>query len=217
MTDALIDPDSERALLALPDVSRETLTSLSALAALLVKWNRSINLIARRDEAQLWSRHILDSAALWPVIRQAGSESSTVLDIGSGGGFPGLVLATLARHAAGDQTFDLVDSDQRKCAFLRESAARLNLPARVTCSRIEDLPVRRWDWVTARALASVDDLLGMTVALRKEGARLALLKGDRVKEELTAAQRRWHIEHQVLPNALTGRGYILIIERAQRI
>lgn len=217
MTALPIDPEVERKLLAVPDVSRETIEALQRLAELLAKWNRSINLVARRDEELLWPRHILDSAALWPVMAPTSRQAGAVLDIGSGGGFPGLVLAAIARLAGAELRFDLVDSDQRKCAFLREAAARLDLPASATCARVESLEVKQWDWVTARALASVSDLLDMTEPMRDGGARLALLKGDRVKDELTDAQRRWHIEHQVLPNALTGRGYILIIERAQRI
>jgi 16S rRNA (guanine527-N7)-methyltransferase len=129
-------------------VSRETLARLEAYAALLLAWNRRVNLVGRGTEEDLWRRHMLDSAQLHPLI-PAGAR--TLVDLGSGAGFPGLVLAIL-----GGPHVHLVESDQRKAVFLREAARVTGAAAMVHAIRIEAAPPLAADIVTARALAPLD-------------------------------------------------------------
>ena len=129
------------------NVSRETLFKFEAYLTLLEKWQRRINLVANSTMANVWQRHILDSAQL---IKFYPANTKKILDVGSGAGFPGLVLAIM-----GDVTVDLVESDQRKAVFLSTVIRELGLPAKVHNQRIETMPNLRPDVITARALASV--------------------------------------------------------------
>ncbi|MCI4662629.1 MAG: 16S rRNA (guanine(527)-N(7))-methyltransferase RsmG [Neomegalonema sp.] len=199
-------------LLEALNVSRETLERLNHFAALLEKWNQRINLVSPRDMGVLWQRHICDCAGLSGL----ALPGRHWLDIGSGGGFPGLVLAVLAKDAAPERAFTLVDSDKRKTAFLVRAIAELELNAVAKAARIEDLTMPPPDIITGRALAPVDRLLSWTENLRGIATELALLKGRQVGEELTDAEANWHIEKEVLPNPFSEDGQILRIRRASR-
>src|SRR5262245_48768743 len=131
-----------------PDVSRETLGRLEVMVETLLRWRKAINLIGRATLDDIWGRHILDSAQLAPLIP---AEAKTVADLGSGAGFPGLVLAAL--RPALDIT--LIEADARKSAYLGEAARKMGLPRqpKIVVSRIEAAPPARADVVTARALA----------------------------------------------------------------
>jgi 16S rRNA (guanine527-N7)-methyltransferase len=166
-------------------VSRETLQRLKIYVGLLLKWNHTINLISRRDEAIIWQRHIEDCLALLPLL-PAGFPHA--IDLGSGGGLPGLVLAI-----ASDRPFHLVEADQRKAAFLREAARATGASVTVHALRIEqaDLPPTRV--VTARALAPLDELLGWAHRLLAPGGVALFPKGRSATEELTQAAARWQM------------------------
>lgn len=189
-------------------VSRETLARLEAYAALLAQWNERINLVARDSMRDPWRRHFLDSAQLLPFIPEG---ARSLLDLGSGAGFPGLVLATL-----GVPGVELVESDARKCAFLRE-AARIAV-ARVILhnTRIESLPTHPVDVVTARGCASLDRLFLLSQRLIGPHTSCVFLKGERVEEELTAARRAWNMTASLHPSRSDPRGVIVVLEQIAR-
>lgn len=173
-------------------VSRETLGRLEAYSELLLQWQQRINLISPSTVSDLWSRHILDSAQLVrlrPCARQW-------VDLGSGGGLPGLVIACFLAENA-DGCIHLVESNGKKAAFLRHVATTLSLPAQIHARRIEEaIPLLpQPEIVTARALATLDELIGYSNLLLKRGAIGLFPKGRDVDEELTAAQRNWHFSY----------------------
>lgn len=157
---------------------------LASYAALLRRWNATINLIGRADEAELERRHIEDSLQLIPLIPD-GTRSA--LDLGSGAGFPGLVLAV-----ATGIPFTLIEADQRKCAFLREAARVTDAPVDIQAVRMETVAARA-PLVTARALASVSDLLPTLARLVAPGGAALLMKGRTAEDELTAVGPQWQM------------------------
>ena len=165
------------------DVSRETMAGKSVSDALdrysriLMKWQTSINLVSRKTLGTLWSRHILDSAQL---LAHLPSSPCRVMDIGSGAGFPGLILAIATHHEV-----HLVESDQRKCAFLRAAAREVGVDVVIHNERIEALPDIEADVITARALAPLDKLLDLTHHHHHDNQQLLFLKGKTAKQELT--------------------------------
>ena len=179
--------------------------ALEDFAALLLRWNRTINLIARRDEAQLWQRHIEDSLQLIPLLDPLPARA---IDLGSGGGFPGLVLCI-----ATGIPFDLIESDQRKCAFLREAARLTGAPAKVHACRIEAADVAPGPLVTARALAPLDELCALVAPKLAPGGTFLALKGANAAAELTAAKARWHMQVDCLPSRTNPEGTILRIRQ----
>lgn len=159
------------------DVSRETLDNLDAYAKLLEKWQKRINLVSRNTLPELWTRHFLDSAQ---VFRALPPGTKTLVDMGSGAGFPGLVLAIL-----GVPDVHLIESDTRKVAFLREAARVTGAQVTLHNDRIENVPPFPADVVTARALASIRQLLDYAHPfLAEKGGFCIFPKGRRYKEEL---------------------------------
>jgi 16S rRNA (guanine527-N7)-methyltransferase len=198
------------AALRLVRVSRETLARLDAFVALLQKWQRKINLIGRGTEDSLWTRHIADSLQLLDLAPAA----RTWVDLGSGGGFPGLVIACALAERPGARVH-LVESNTRKAAFLREAARNLRLPALVHAERIEDF-VSNFadspDVVTARALASLEDLLAYAAPLMENGAQALFLKGQDVEAELTEAAKSWNIQADLVPSRTDRGGRIVVVK-----
>ena len=188
-----------------PSVSRET---LERFADLLLRWNRHLNLISRRDEPLIWERHIADSLQLAELI---SPRPARAIDIGSGGGFPGLVLSI-----ATGIPFDLIEADQRKAAFLLEAARKLNAPVRVYACRAEAAPLLPAGLITARAVAPLSALLALAAPLLAPGGFCLFLKGSRVDDELTAAGAKWHMQVQQLPSRTPG-GSILRITDLIRV
>ncbi len=166
-------------------VPRETRERLVAYVDLLLRWQRTIHLISQHDVAQVWTRHIADSLQLLPLI-PPGTDRG--IDLGSGAGLPGLVLAI-----ASGISFDLVEADHRKAAFLREAARLTAAPATVYATRIEAVALPRAPLITARALAPLDTLLGWAAPLLAPGGTCLFPKGRGVEDELTAAAARWHM------------------------
>ncbi len=189
-------------------VSRETLERLRTYADLLVKWTARIDLVAPSTLPDLWRRHMLDSAQLAPLV---APDVRRLVDLGSGGGFPGLVLAIL-----GAPDVHLVESDQRKCAFLREVARATGTPVTIHAARIEAVPPLMADLVTARALAPVDRLLGWAVPHLAPGGCCLFLKGVRSDDELTAASGTWTMAVDPLPSRSDPSGRILRLKDIAR-
>ena len=163
-------------------VSRETMDRLARHLDLLCRWQKRINLVGAATLADPWRRHMLDSAQLAPLVPAAGAR---VADLGSGAGFPGLVLALLR-----DGPVDLIESDGRKAAFLGEAVRVTGAPAEVHNARAESLALKA-DAVVARACAPLDRLLGLALPLLAPDGICLFLKGARVEEEVEVARARW--------------------------
>jgi 16S rRNA (guanine527-N7)-methyltransferase len=186
------------------DVSRETLARLKAYLGLLSDWNSRHNLVSAASLEDAWRRHFLDSAQLATFI---GKEDRTLVDLGSGAGFPGLVLAALRPQLS----VTLYESIRKKCDFLRAAAERMALNVDVQNARIEDAPARISDIVTARACAPLDRLLGYAQHFVGPQTRCLLLKGQNVEVELTEARNSWTMEVTRHPSVSGPSGTILDI------
>ncbi len=185
----------------LADVSRETSAKLRIHAALLLQWRGRVNLIGDSTYPDLWRRHFLDSAQLHALIPR---DATTLLDIGSGAGFPGLVLS-----AMGGLEVQLIESDGRKCGFLREVVAAAALPATIHNKRAEDFDSLRADIVTARAVAPLPRLLDYSTRLLAPGGSFLFHKGRAVEDELTDAAKRWKMDVERFPSQTDPSGTIL--------
>ncbi len=171
-------------------VSREAEELLKAYAGLIRKWNPAINLVAPGTLTDLERRHIQDSAQLYELARP---QEGSWIDLGSGGGLPGIVVAILARDLP--LTVTLVESDRRKSAFLQTCRRELNLSSLVVKSaRIETLPESRFRFASARALASLQNLLPMLVAQLASNGEAWLLKGRSWKQEVEAAKAEFSFD-----------------------
>jgi 16S rRNA (guanine527-N7)-methyltransferase len=186
-------------------VSRETDARLRTFVDLLLNWNQRINLIAASDEAIVWERHVADSLSLLPLLPAGFAHG---IDIGSGGGFPGLVLAIAA-----DRPFHLVESDQRKAAFLREAARAVEAPAVVHAERVERVRIDPAPLITARAVAALPILLRWSARLLAPGGVCIFPKGRNVEGELTAAVAEWNMRVERLPSPTDSSATILRISQ----
>jgi len=210
-----IDLSADRArALTLVTVSRETLARFDAFVTLLLKWQATTNLVAPSTLGHVWTRHIADSLQLLTL----APDARAWLDLGSGGGFPGLVLACALAERSGARVH-LVESNAKKAAFLREAARALMLPALVHAARIEEV-IHRWsepvDIVTARALAPLADLLAYAAPILKTGAQGLFPKGQDVEAELTEASKYWRIEATLAPSVTSPDARIVVVRRAER-
>jgi 16S rRNA (guanine527-N7)-methyltransferase len=176
---------------------------LRRFAGLLLRWNTTLNLIAAPDADVVWERHIADSLQLVPLIPAGVTRA---VDLGTGGGFPGLVLAI-----ATGATFDLIESDHRKASFLRTAVRETGARATVHCCRIEDAVVSPASLVTARALAPLRRLLPLAAPLLAADGVCLFLKGAKVDEELAAAERDWTMTVSRVPSQTSPDGVILRI------
>ena len=158
------------------NVSHETLCDLSSFHDLLLKWQKRLNLISPKTTNEIWDRHILDSAQLCSFLPK---KPCCILDIGSGAGLPGVVLSILTNHE-----IHLVESDRKKCAFLRTALSRVNSNALVHETRLEEMSSLRADIITARAFAPLQRLLALTQKQHHPKLRFLLLKGRDVNSEL---------------------------------
>lgn len=197
-----------------PDVSRETNERLEHYAALLRKWNPSINLVSKSTIETLWTRHILDSAQIFKMISHPIPHWA---DLGSGGGFPGLVIAIMAIEAGSPTKTTLVESDARKCTFLRTVIRETGANAEVLNGRIEDIPPLQANVLSARALADLPTLLAFTDRhLRADGVAL-FPKGETWQKELEHAQTKWHFQHQFAKSETEAGPVILRITGVSRV
>ncbi|MBP2293885.1 16S rRNA (guanine(527)-N(7))-methyltransferase RsmG [Azospirillum rugosum] len=190
-------------------VSRETLDRLAAYDATLRKWQPKINLVGPSTLPDAWRRHFLDSAQLFPLI----PESARVLvDLGSGAGFPGLVLAIM-----GVPEVHLVESDARKCAFLREAARAANAKITVHNKRIEAVTGIEADVVTARALAPLSELLAWAHPFIGNRGATLFPKGQNVAEELTDTTKYWKMRTERFDSRTDPTGTILRVSGIDRV
>jgi 16S rRNA (guanine527-N7)-methyltransferase len=204
--------DRARAL-ALVAVSRETVARLDRFAALLLDWHSRMNLIAASTVPTLWTRHIADSLQLLAIAPQARKWA----DLGSGGGFPGVPIAcALADRNSAE--VHLIESNNKKAAFLREVVRVTGAPAVVHAERIADFARGfrgELDAVTARALAPLPELLSIAYPLLKRGAQGLFPKGQDVDAELTKATKCWSIQASLVPSRTDPKSRVLVIREAK--
>jgi 16S rRNA (guanine527-N7)-methyltransferase len=204
--------DRARALALVP-VSRETAARLDRFAALLLDWQGRLNLIAASTAPLLWTRHIADSLQLLGLAPQARKW----VDLGSGAGFPGLPIAC----ALADQDpaeVHLIESNNKKAAFLREAIRVTGAPAIVHPQRIADFRKQfhgELDAVTARALAPLPELLSIAYPLLKRGPLGIFPKGQDVDAELTEAAKCWSIQASLVPSRTDPKSRVVVIRRAE--
>lgn len=206
MPSAAKAPLSAEDFAAAADVSRETLDRLLAFDAALLDWNARHNLVARSTLADRWRRHFLDSAQLFPLIPR---DAATFVDLGSGAGFPGLVLAAMG---TGRLEVTLIESVGKKTAFLAAAAAAMGLSnVRIVADRIEKAAISPPDVLTARALAPLDALLGLAHRHCGKSTLCLFLKGQDVASELTEASKSWKMDVTRYPSATSAGSTILAI------
>ncbi len=206
-----LDQDRDTAL-AMFDVSRETLTRLDRFVGLLLNWQRRTNLISPSTISTVWTRHIADSLQLLDLVETPYATPSVWADLGSGGGFPGLVIACALAEVSGAR-IHLIESNTKKAAFLREAVRETKTPGIVHPMRAETAApaIEAAKYVTARALAPLPVLLGLVAPFLKKGAKALLMKGQDLDRELTIATKHWNIEAEIVPSKTSDSGRILIV------
>jgi 16S rRNA (guanine527-N7)-methyltransferase len=202
------------AALALTPVSRETEARLDRFVDLLQTWQAKTNLVSPATLPTVWSRHVSDSLQLLALV----PEAKIWVDFGSGGGFPGLVLACALADVP-DAQVHLIERNGKKAGFLREALRVTKAAATVHLADIEDTVDRLAgpvDCVTARAVAPLNQLIGFAEPLVKKGAKALFLKGQDVEVELTEATKSWKIEPHLHASRTGGRGWIVELDRIER-
>ncbi len=191
------------------NVSRETFSELEEFANLVLKWNQKINLVSKKITInELWERHIIDSAQLIPLVKEA----KIITDFGSGGGFPGVVLAILTKAEV-----NLVESDERKCAFLREASSKLPINIKIHNNRIEKITPWQSDVLTARALASMEELFKLLEKFVDKSKFCIFLKGQNVVEEIKEASRYWDFDYKLHPSITDELARVVCVTRLNKI
>ena len=185
-------------------VSRETLARLKGYADMLADWNERHNLVARSTLPDRWQRHFWDSAQL---AAHVPATATTLADLGSGAGFPGLVLAAVRP----DLAVSLHEATTKKCTYLRAAAERMGLRVTIENARMEDLPPRGFDVVTARACAPLPQLLEYAHSFVTPNSVCLFLKGQNVGSELTEAAKYWNMKVSQVPSQTDPSGAIVIV------
>jgi 16S rRNA (guanine527-N7)-methyltransferase len=206
--------DDRTRALELTPVSRETASRLDRLVEFLLPWAERTNLIARSTIPQIWTRHIADSLQLLSL----APDARVWVDLGSGAGFPGLVIACAIAERPG-AAVHLVESNGKKATFLREAVRHLQVPATVHAVRIEDFVKNnaiKPDVVTARAVSPLNKLLMLAQPLLKRGALGLFPKGQDVGVELTEASKSWTIEADLVPSKTNAASRIVVIRRLSK-
>jgi 16S rRNA (guanine527-N7)-methyltransferase len=174
-------------------VSRETMGHLEAYHGMLLRWQKTINLVAPSTLDAAWVRHFVDSAQLFDL---APADANSWVDMGSGGGFPGLVIAAMAAETRTDLKITLIESDIRKCGFMREAARAMKVRVNILSRRIADVPKQYADVVSARALSSLSSLISHAEQHANPGACLLFPKGESFQAELETLPPRWQTQAQ---------------------
>ena len=190
------------------DVSRETLERLEVFETMLRQWQKTINLVSARTLDDVWRRHFLDSGQICPLLGPVDK----IADIGSGGGFPGLVVAIMTGVRV-----TLVESDNRKAAFLREVSRATSADTCVVAGRAESVPATPADAVTVRALAPLSRLLFLVEPWIRPGGHCYFLKGGAIEDELTDARKIWDINYDMFPSVSDPTGTILCVKEFHRV
>ncbi|MGB0798606.1 MAG: 16S rRNA (guanine(527)-N(7))-methyltransferase RsmG [Planktomarina sp.] len=193
-------------------VSRETIADLELFEAEVRKWTPKINLVSKSTLENLWDRHILDSLQLTEMAPTTG----LWVDMGSGGGFPGIVLAIWAKHNVPKLQFKLIESDARKSAFLLNCVQKFDLNVVVHIERVESMDDLTANVVSARALASLDELLAMSERLLASDGICVFPKGITHLAEVQEAKKQWSFEHDVIQSTTNAGAAVLRISNVRR-
>jgi len=195
-------------------VSRETQDVLASYAAMLLQWNATHNLISKNSEPDIWRRHVEDSVQVYEL---APESATSWLDLGSGAGFPAIVAAIMARGAGRKIDFTLVEANRKKAAFLRAASRAFHLGLNVENRRIESVDSRPYDVISARALASLDQLMVYADRFRGEHTICLFPKGRTVEKELNEARKNWKIRSQAIPSRTDESSVILRIQEYEHV
>jgi 16S rRNA (guanine527-N7)-methyltransferase len=194
------------------EIGAEAMKKFDIYSRLLGEWNAKINLVADSTLADIWRRHFMDSAQLFTLLPPT---AKTLADLGSGAGFPGLVLAIMAAEARPELKISLIERDMRKAAFIRTVAAETG--TKVDILNIStDQVAAQFDVLTARALADLSELLGLSQALRKPSTICLFLKGKNLDQELQQAQKQWDMDVRQMRSCTGGDGAILHLSQISR-
>lgn len=194
------------------DVSRETLARFRTYETLIKKWNPRINLVSKASLDELWARHFLDSVQVF----EAGSRVGRWADLGTGGGFPGIVVAIMAAEKCPGMDVICVESDARKAVFLKTVLRETGVKGTVLSERIEEVAPLKADIVSARALASLSDLLGYADRHLADGGKAILPKGADHEKELKEALETWSFQADKLPSKTNPEAVVLRIGEIER-
>lgn len=195
-------------------LSPHAVEKLRAFQALVEKWTPKINLIARSTVPEIWQRHILDSARLCLLPLPAARKW---VDLGSGGGFPGLVVAIILADRGATTQMVLVESDARKSTFLREAARQLGLAVTVHTERAEHLAPQGADIVSARALSALDALCGLAHRHLAPGGLCLFPKGERFEDEIAAARKSWRFDLEAIENPDHKGAALIVLRNLDRV
>lgn len=206
----ILDPEE---FVALSHVSRETLARLKVYADMLLDWNTRQNLVSEGSLVDLWRRHFWDSAQLVPYVPMT---AASLVDLGSGAGLPGLVIAEILRERPGFRVV-LYEATAKKCRFLEAVATHLALPVEVRRGRIEDAAPEIFDCITARACAPMAKLLAYAQRFWGKKSVALLLKGQNVEVELTESHKSWRMQAARHQSRSDSSGVILEIRELHRV
>ena len=196
------------------DVSRETLSSLNLYAELIDKWNPAINVVSKASLPDLWTRHIIDSAQIY---RHISNSAQRCIDLGSGGGLPGIVLAILSAEDHSSRHFTLVESDQRKATFLKEAARIIGLNITVQACRIEVLRPADAEFLTARALAPLSKLIGIASRHLDRSGTCLFSKGETYQREIDEAFKFYTFNCEIISSITDPKCAILKIDGIRNV
>ena len=195
------------------NVSRETMSDLEAFQKLVLEWNNKFNLISKSSEKDIWNRHIVDSLQLVDYINK---KDISLYDLGSGAGFPGIVLAVYAKHKLLNWQITLVESIHKKANFLNEVKNKLGLNIDVVNDRIENLKIKKADFITSRALASLEKLFEYSFSFVKKETQLIFPKGVNWRAELEEAQKKWFFTYKNYQSITSQESVILTVNNLRR-
>ena len=196
------------------NVSRETYELLKRYEASLSEWQQKMNLVSRNSLIDAWKRHFLDSMQLFSLLPQG---AKVVYDFGSGAGFPGMVLAVMAKEKTPYLKFKLVESIKKKTLYLNEVNKITEANAVIINDRIENIPPQSFDVITSRAMASLKDLLNYTKKFFGKNTVCIFPKGKSYAEEIAEAEKFWKFDCKIVPSEMSSEGVILIITNLSAI
>lgn len=195
------------------NVSRETFEKLKCYQSLLIEWQANFNLVSQSSLNEAWNRHFLDSAQLFKYIPET---AQALVDFGSGAGFPGMVLAIMAKEKTPYLKVTLVESIKKKTLYLKEVAEKTSVDVNIINERIENISFQKFDVITSRAMTSLTDLLGYAFPFCKKETVCIFPKGKKYAEELAEAHKNWLFKCSVEPSEQSEEGRILIIKNIQK-
>ena len=178
------------------------------------RWNSTINLVSKTSLKDLWGRHIVDSSQVYSC---AQPKAGLWLDLGSGGGFPGVVIAIIAKELSPKLEIVLVESDTRKCIFLRSVIRELGIGARVENSRIEAFELSNVSFLSARALANMNGLCGFAEKFVSRETICFFPKGEFYEKEVAECRKNWNFEHEIVKSRTSDKGKIIVVRSLERV